>query len=240
MAEKKQVLLICHSAAGQLYLGVLLSRIWYSPVLARTAEEGVRMARRTSCALVLFDGDVPEDEQRHSISLLRGDPSIRDAPLVMFITNDNPEIIRSLLSQGCQAILTKPLDLAIVYAVLARLSGLPRTTPRVHVKMHVNIEEGTPEKVLTCINISEGGLYLRTLEPLPGGTIIHITFTLPHDSTAIKLTAEVVRVLPLEAQFESEPGMGLRFVDIPDDTLLRIRNFVQWEMIGDLEWKSNI
>jgi hypothetical protein len=83
-------------------------------------------------------------------------------------------------------------------------------------------------------------LYLRTLEPLPGGTILHITFTLPHDSDAIKLTAEVVRTLPLGAQFEAEPGMGLRFFDIPVDTLFRIRNFVQWEMIGDLEWETNI
>jgi uncharacterized protein (TIGR02266 family) len=93
---------------------------------------------------------------------------------------------------------------------------------------------------LTCINLSEGGVYLRTLEPLPGGTVLHITFTLPHDTVPIKVAAEVVRSLGLGAQFEAEPGMGLHFIDIPEDTLLRIRNYVQWEMLGDLEWKSNI
>jgi len=240
MSAKKSVLIICHTAAGQMYLGVLMNRIWYSPILARNAEEGIRMTRQTTFSLVLFDGDVPQDELNRAISLLRTDLAIREVPLVIFMTNNNPELSRSLLSQGCTAILTKPLDLAIVYGVLARLSGQPRSTPRVPVKMQVEIEEEVPEKVLTCINISEGGLYLRTLEPLPGGTILHISFTLPLDSAAIKISAEVVRTSPLGSQFEAEPGMGLRYIDIPDDTVLRIRNFVQWEMIGDLEWKSNI
>jgi len=240
MPEKKQVLIICHTAAGQMYLGVLLKRIWYSPVLARTAEEGIRMAMKTSCDLVLIDGDVSQGELQYSISLLRSDPSIRNAPLVIIMTNDNPKVSRPLLAQGCAAILTKPLDLSVVYGVLARLSGLPRSTPRVPVKMRVDIEEGIPENVLTCIDISEGGLYLRTLEPLPRGTILHIRFTLPLDSAEIRLTAEVVRTSPLGVQFEMEPGIGLRFVDMPDDTLLHIRNFVQWETIGDLEWEFNI
>jgi len=34
--------------------------------------------------------------------------------------------------------------------------------------------------------------------------------------------------------------MGLRFVDIPQEILLKLRNFIQWEMIGDLEWNSGI
>ncbi len=223
-----------------MYLGVLLNRIWYSPVLAKTPEEGIRIAHSREFSLVLFDADVSGSELETAVSLLRTDPTVRNIPLVVFMTNDNPEKSRSLLSQGCTAILTKPLDLAIVYGVLGRLSGQQRSTFRVPVKIPVEIEEGTPEKTLTCINISEGGLYLRTVDPLPEGTVLRVKFTLPHDSETIKLAAEVVHTLPLGTQFEAEPGMGLRFLDISDDTLSRIRNFVQWEMMGDLEWKSTI
>lgn len=223
-----------------MYLGVLLNRIWYSPVLAKTPEEGIGIAHSTEFSLILFDADVSDHELETAVALLRTDPAVRNIPLVVFMTNDNPEKSRSLLSRGCTAILTKPLDLAIVYGVLGRLSGQPRSTFRVPVKIRAEIEEGTPEKTLTCINISEGGLYLRTVDPQPEGTILHVKFALPHDSEAIKLAAEVVRTLPLGTQLEAEPGMGLRFLDISDDTLSRIRNFVQWEMMGDLEWKSNI
>jgi c-di-GMP-binding flagellar brake protein YcgR len=81
---------------------------------------------------------------------------------------------------------------------------------------------------------------LRTIAPLPEGSTLHIRFTLPHDANAIELTAEVVRTLSMETHFEMEPGMGLRFVGIPETTRLRLRNFVQWEMMGDLDWKSTI
>jgi uncharacterized protein (TIGR02266 family) len=244
MAEKKKVLIICRTAAGQMYLGVLLNRIWYSPVLARTPEEGIRLAQKNRFSLILFDGDVSEHELRPAITLLRSEPMLGDLPLVVFTTGGNKATSESLLAQGCSAVLTKPLDLAMVYGVLARLSGQPRTTPRIPVKIRVDIrvdiEEGTPEESLTCINISEGGIYLRTLAPLPDGSILHVKFTLPRDTETIELTAKVVRTFPLGIQLDVEPGMGLQFVDIPEETQLRIRNFVQWEMMGDLEWKSNI
>jgi uncharacterized protein (TIGR02266 family) len=242
MSEKKQVLIICHSAAGQMYLGVLMNRIWFSPVLAATPEEGIRLARDDSFSLILFDGDVVEPGLNIAVTLLRTDPALKALPLIVFLTDDHAEMSQTLLSRGCSAVLTKPLDLAIMYGVLARLSGQPRTTPRVTVKMrvHVEIAEGTPEKVLASVNMSEGGLYLRTLQPLPGGTLIHIKFTLPHDTETIELSAEVVRILPLGTQFEVEPGMGLHFINVPENTLRKIRNFIQWEVTGDLEWNSNI
>ncbi len=240
MSEKKHVLIVCYTAAGQMYLGVLLNRLWYSPVLAKTPEEGIRIARATNLSLILFDADIAQGELKTSISLLRTDPAVMKIPLVVFMTEANADTSQRLLSQGCTAILTKPLDLAIVHGVLGRLSGQPRSTFRVPIKMRVEIEEGIPEKYLICINISEGGLYLRTVDPHPHGTILHVKFTLPHDSEPIKLAAEVVRSLHLGTQLETEPGMGLRFLDISDNTLNRIRNFVQWEMMGDLEWKSNI
>lgn len=240
MPDKKQVLIICRSTAGQMYLGVLMSRIWFSPMLARTPDEGIRLVRKNHFSLIIFDGDVGEPELKTAITLLRTDPVLKDQPLVVCMTVDNPEKIQALLAQGCAAILTKPLDLAFVYGVLAGLCGHPRATVRLTVKMLVNIAEGTPEKALACVNISESGLYVRTVNPLPEGTPLHVRFTLPYDTESIGLRAEVVRTSLLGTRFEEEPGMGLRFIDVPWDSLLKIRNFIQWEMIGDLEWKSNI
>jgi uncharacterized protein (TIGR02266 family) len=240
MAEKNQVLIICKSAAGQMYLGVLLNRIWYSPVLVKTPEEGIQLAQTARFSLVLFDADVSRLELLPAVDMLRKNPELAGIPLVVFKTGNDVETNTALLSRGCAAVLTKPLDLAIVYGVLGRLSGEQRNTFRAPVRMRVEIEEGAPAKVLTSVNISEGGLYLRTLQPLPGGTVLHIKFTLPLDNAPIELEAEVVRTLPLSVQFETEPGMGLRFLDASEDTLLRIRNFIQWEMMGDLEWNSTI
>lgn len=240
MSEKKRVLVICRSAAGQMYLGVLLNRIWYAPVLAKTPEDGIRLAGKNSFSVILFDGGVSDFELRPAITLVKSDPSLKDLPLIVSITDNDPKTSEALLAQGCSAVLTKPLDLAILYGVLQRLSGQPRTSHRVPVKIRVDIEEGTPEKVLTCVNLSEGGLYLRTFAPLPEGTVMHVKFTLPHDTEAIKLAAEVIRTLPLAVQLETDPGMGLRFIDAPEGARMKIRNYIQWEMTGDLDWKADI
>ncbi|HTG01545.1 MAG TPA: TIGR02266 family protein [Nitrospirota bacterium] len=240
MFEKKQVLIVCRTAAGQMYLGVLLNRIWYSPVLAKTAAEAVALARTASFSLILFDGDMLSDELLPSITLLRSDPTVKSVPLVLFLTNESAETTQALLAQGCSAILTKPLDLAIVYGVLGRLSGQPRSAPRVPAKMQVEILDDVPEKKLMSVNISEGGLYLRTASPLPEGTVVRIRFSLPHDSDPLELSGEVVRSQTLDTQMQAEPGMGLRFLGISEDQIGRIRNYAQWSMMGDLEWDAGI
>ncbi len=225
-----------------MYLGVLMSRIWFSPILASTPEKGIRLARENQFSLILFDGDVTVTELHSAMRLIKTEDSLKDLPLVVFIAADNPAKYDALLIKSCSAVLTKPLDLSIVHQVLSRLSGLPRTTQRVAVKMSVYLEivKKKPGKVLASVNLSESGIYLRTLEPLPEKTLLHIKFTLPHDTEVIELYAEVVRTLSLGVQPDSEPGMALRFVDVPKGALLKIRNFVQWEVTGDLEWNSNI
>lgn len=240
MSEKQSVLIICRSAAGQMYLGVLLNRIWYAPVLAKTVEEGLRLAQETSFSLVLFDGDIGNEQLQYTISTLKREASLKELPLVVFMTDHSAAISESLFAQGCSAVVTKPIDLTLLYGLLQKLCGQPRSTPRIPVKFPVEIQEGTPEKILTCLNLSEGGLYLRTLTPLQEGAVIHVKFSLPHDPERIEVAAEVVRTLPLAVQLQTDPGMGLHFLNAPQNIVLKIRNFVQWEMTGDLDWKPEI
>ncbi len=237
MSDKKQVLVICQSAASQMYLGVVLNRIWYAPVLAKTAMEGVDIARKNPFSLIAFDADLPEQELRSSLALLRSDEAVKKLPLAVFRASGGSISQEALIAQGCSAVLTKPLDLALVYGVLSRLSGQPRTFPRAAAKFRVEIEEGTPEPVLTCVNISEGGLYLRTHAPLKEHTVLHLKFTLPLGAEVIETAGEVVRTAQLEARMHAEPGMGIQFIDLPEATRGQIRNYVQWELIGDLDWE---
>jgi len=240
MSEKKNVLVICQTAAGQMYLGVLLKRIWYKSILAKTVEEGIHYAGENPFALIVFDADMLDQDMDPAISLLRSEPSVKDIPLVVFLTSEKGESSESLLARGCSAVITKPLDMALVYSVLARLSGQERQVPRVPTRIRVEIEEQTPEKYLTCINISEGGVYLRTIEPLPEKGSLRLKFILPRDTAEIQATAEVIRTESLGTQIETEPGMALQFIDISEENRSRIRNFVQWELTGDLDWKATI
>jgi uncharacterized protein (TIGR02266 family) len=87
------------------------------------------------------------------------------------------------------------------------------------------------------VDVSEGGIYLRTLHPLPEGTVVHLVFTLPRDEEHIRLSAEVVRAFSLGDRLENEPGMGLRFLEVTEAVRAKLRNYVQWVMMADLEWE---
>jgi len=239
MSSNKMVLVICHTASGRMYLGVLLKRIWYTPILAGTVEDGIRFADHNSFKLIIIDGDVVEPDLTKTLLLLKNQPSTKNIPVVVVMTRESAEMHQSLLADGCSAILTKPVDLSLVYGVLGKLTDEQRSAPRIDTKFLVAIQEGTPAKELVCINLSEGGMYLRTLNPLDEGSLIHIKFTLPHDTTAIDLEAQVVRSAPLADQLDVEPGMGLRFVNVPESVPPLLRNFIQWEMIGDLGWEPS-
>lgn len=240
MTEKKNILIICHSAAGQLYLGVLLGRFWYAPLLARTTEEGVRLTQTKTCSLIVLDGDLPDQERKMAISLLRSHAAVRDLPLIVLMTAENAAENEALLTEHGIAAITKPVDLTLLYGTVSRLTGQKRNAPRIPVKFRVVIEEGTPEKELICINLSEGGLYLRTHEPVPEKAVLHLSFSLPRSAETLSVAVEVVRTALLSAELEAEPGMGLRFINLPNEVKLQLRNFVRWEMIGDLEWEAKL
>ena len=68
-------------------------------------------------------------------------------------------------------------------------------------------------------NISEGGLFIATYEPLTVGERLPVHFTLPGFNVPIRCEVEVTWVLeygegPLDG--DKVPGMGLRFLDLPD------------------------
>jgi uncharacterized protein (TIGR02266 family) len=239
MNEKKKVLVICRSSVGQMYLGVVLNRIWYTPVLAKTVGEGLLLARENECTMVLFDADLPDDERIAAAAAMRAAPALAEIPRVALLTTGIYTLPESLLPEGWAAIVSKPIaDIAQLYDILRRLSEEPRMTPRVPARMRVEIEELVPQRYLTAVNISEGGIYLRTHAPLSENTLLHLSFTLPFDADSIQVAGTVVRAARLSAHLETEPGMGLRFIDLAEDTRSRIRNFVQWSLIGDLEWES--
>lgn len=237
MFTRKKVLVICKSTVGQLYLGLLLNRIWYEPILARNATDAM-LIDHTAVSLVLLDSDTAESGRNDAIALLKKSEHFRKIPLIAVLSAGDPALSEHLLTAGCAAVITKPIDISLAHGILGTLSGEARKSPRAPVRIRVEIEEQTPAPALFSINISEGGIYLRTPDPLPEDTLLHLSFTLPQDQEKIRLSGKVVRNIPLGIRLEEEPGMGINFTGISDGIRTRIRNFVTWSLSNDLEWET--
>ncbi len=228
MSDKQKALVICRTPAGRMYLGVLLNRIWYTPIFAESTSEADTLVKKHALSVILLDGDIPDNDRDAAVSFLRNDPALKDLPLLVVFSTENNVLRESLISKGCADVIQKPIDLSQLYSILCRLSDQPRQTPRVPLRTRVEIGKQTQNMFLTSVDISEGGIYLRTYTPIPENTTLRLSFTLPHDASRISVVGEVVRNIPLGLQLDTEPGIGLRFVGISEEARGRIRDFVKF------------
>jgi type IV pilus assembly protein PilZ len=78
-------------------------------------------------------------------------------------------------------------------------------------------------------NLSRGGIFLATRNPLPIGTRLHLRFTLPDENNrVIKTTGKVAWVNPYHPHGPNlNPGMGVEFIDLSPEDLEAISRLVR-------------
>ena len=76
-------------------------------------------------------------------------------------------------------------------------------------------------------DISAMGIFIRTNNPEAPGTRLNLRFTPPGGET-LELLGEVIWINPLRpGEFESEPGMGVQFVDMDEHQRARVLHLVK-------------
>ncbi len=72
-------------------------------------------------------------------------------------------------------------------------------------------------------NLSRGGMFIATVNPLEPGSRVHVEIPLPPPRTdAVRCECEVIWKRPYRANSSHEPGMGLRFIDLPTEAAVVI------------------
>jgi uncharacterized protein (TIGR02266 family) len=75
-------------------------------------------------------------------------------------------------------------------------------------------------------NVSSGGIFLITQEPIALGTNLKISFTLPGDDRPIEAMGQVIWQRNERSAPDRQPGMGVQFMAIGREDQERIRDFV--------------
>ena len=102
-----------------------------------------------------------------------------------------------------------------------RRDGERRSGPRIPLEMWV--EETTAEEryFRRAGNLSRGGLRLEHTIPLPLGTTVNLTFTLPGDDAPVSISGQIVSSASPE-----DLQMGLKFVNITAEAQRRIDDYL--------------
>ena len=76
-------------------------------------------------------------------------------------------------------------------------------------------------------NISRGGIFINTRNPLAVGTTVRLIVSLPDTAFPFELHGKVMRVNEFDNPSNQVPGMGIEFVDVDEDKRARIERFVE-------------
>lgn len=77
-------------------------------------------------------------------------------------------------------------------------------------------------------NVSRSGMYISTTKPIEVGQQIELEFQLPPPLTGtVRSLCEVVWKRPFGSHLPSEAGIGVRFVNLPEEISLQLEDWVR-------------
>ncbi len=77
-----------------------------------------------------------------------------------------------------------------------------------------------------AVNISKGGMFINTRNPLSVGSIVKLIVSLPDAQFPFDLTGRVIRTHVADGS-DLIAGMGIEFVDVDDEKKARLAKFVE-------------
>lgn len=109
-----------------------------------------------------------------------------------------------------------------------------RLHPRTQIQIEVNYRSLDALYENPVLDISQGGMFIRTESPLPLGTEISLEFVIPGQDQTIQSKGLVVwRHESTHSRISSQkPGMGIRFIQMEPQDLKRIKAYVE-QILGE-------
>jgi uncharacterized protein (TIGR02266 family) len=106
-----------------------------------------------------------------------------------------------------------------------------RVHPRIPLKLLVQFRLQDMDEFMReyAVNLSVGGMFIRTSDPHPRESLVYLQFTLVAGDKLIEGLGKVVHVNPPTHEV---PGMGIEFVNLDDESREFIDSIVQ-EREGD-------
>lgn len=102
-----------------------------------------------------------------------------------------------------------------------------RATERIPVELSVDYRHGDTFLFSYITNISLMGIFVRSEDPLPPGTVLTLRFS-PPGGEAMEIEGEVMWINPVRPGGENiNPGMGVRFLGLTPDQRERLVDLVR-------------
>jgi CheY-like chemotaxis protein len=189
---------------------------------ASTGLEAVRLARAERPDLIVLDLEMPEMNGIQACRILKADPATQKTPIVVLTSMQMEDEARRA---GAEHYVRKPIDETRFLAELKKFLPIhERADPRVTIDVPISFWRDGEPSTGRLLNLSRSGLFVGTEQHQPVGARLEISFSLPHDFSGKRISAEamVVRV-----NAGPPKGFGARFFQISSGARLFIEEFLE-------------
>lgn len=234
--EKRSLLVVDSSATYLFYMGMLLKRLDYTVRTSTTAEDALRTMADSLPSLVIIDTALPRMNGVMLLKHMKRDPRLKAVPVIVHTSERDPAVKEACTSTGCAGYLPKPADPDALYrAIQAATESAPRQSIRIDASLRVDVGDGVSGRAVRreyVTELSEGGLYIRSLTPEPVNAVIPLRILIGDRGVSAK--AVVLYSSVKTGGQHKVPGMGVKFVDISREDKEFVRDFIKEQITKGL------
>ncbi len=236
MKERPSILVADGSQTFLMYLAIILQRLGLEVLPVARAEEALRLMKVIAPDMLLISLDLPDG----GLPLLEGlsrEGVLTRTPVIAASSHLDPVTIETCFALGCIDFLGKPIDITHLNTALQKSAtyfGGKRRFLRAPFTSKVFLAANGGSGEFHAVSLSEGGIYLRTLEPLPAGTEVSISLPLKGEELR-PLAGRVIysKGLP-SGRFQVPPGMAVQFQGMSEGDYGLLRGYVSNLLVGDI------
>jgi len=220
----KTILVAHHSATVRDRFTAALTEARHESVATDTAAATEHvMSEATRIDLALVDLTLAESPIDLVADVRRAQPQL--TPVVVFASSvTSADQVLGLAALGVTAFISEHAANAQILPALAPHlfpdNFNRRASPRVPVAVPISYQSDGVIAGARTQDLSRGGVAIRTMEPLPLGTIIELTFRLPGTSADITAAGRV-------SWSDRRVGMGVQFDKLTSEAQQLLNAFVQ-------------
>lgn len=204
-------------------------------LVARNGQEAFELIASQRPDLVFMDLYMPVMNGDEACRRVKDDVQLHSTPIVMVTQGGREEDLARCRQAGCDEILLKPINRHLFVETARRLLAIAaRETQRIGARLEVRYGTGNQHLLSNySVNISTGGLFLETDDPLPVDTPMTLEFDLPSRNSTICCKGRVAWVNHpvLLHKPDMASGMGVQFIGLSLDDMYAIRDFIKQECL---------
>lgn len=221
-----------------MYASLLIRRMGFEVLTASNGMEALQLIKACEPDVVLLDNQMPKLTGIEVLEHMRDDETIKDVQVVMLSLDASTETYDKCMDLGCVDFLTKPIQVKAFHSALEKCVKLAGGPSRRHLRADysekISLICDNEKQNLFSVSISEGGIFIRSTNPLPVGTELDLSIPLHGDKPVTARGKVMYKKGVYGERHKISPGMGIEFTDISPDDSARISLFIKKLLAGDI------